>query len=110
MALMEAEFPRTTAREILSSSHEVSLLFPVRAVMRLPSLCKKTFEEGPKTPVVSTATGSKVYLSESAEYLSLFLCSLAVAAEPGSIAARTTWLLQKVSVQVASHTRHFPWK
>ena len=108
VAESEAELPRTTARETLSISHEVSLLLPVRVDICLPSLCRKLLVEGPMTPVVSMATGSNRYLSVRVEYLFLFRSSAAIAADPGVMAESTTAVLLNVSTQVASHVRHLP--
>ena len=109
MAETEAELPLITAKEILSNSHELSLLLPVRSSILLPSLSKKLLVEGPMTPEVSTATGSKRYLSVRPMYLFLLRSSAPAAAEPGVIAASTTALLLYVSTQVASHVKHLPW-
>ena len=63
VARIDAALPRTTAREIRSMSHDVSRLSPVAPDTCLPSLLRKSIVEGPRTPVVSTETGSNRYLS-----------------------------------------------
>ena len=109
VAKTDAALPRMTAREILSISHEVSLLSPVTADTCLPNFHKKTTVEGPRTPVVSTETGSNKYRSVRARYLSRLRVSAVAAAEPGATAASTIEVVLNMSTHVASHVRHFPW-
>ena len=63
VANIDAALPRTTASEILSINHDVSRLSPVAADTCLPSFLRNRVVDGPSTPVVSMATGSKWYLS-----------------------------------------------
>ena len=108
MEITAALFPRTTASEMRSSSHAASLFSPVWAVILLPSCRRNVRTLVPKTPVVSTATGWKMYRSVSAWYLPHFRSSALRAADPGSTALPTRDVAQKVSTHVASQVRHFP--
>ena len=103
-----AALPRATAREILWSSHWVSLRSPVHWRIRLPSSVTNLRLEGPKTPVVSTASGSNLYLSLIAEYFARFERSCFSAAAPACRAQSIRWVAAKVSTQVESQHRLRP--
>ena len=62
----------------------------------------------PHSPVVSKANDSKRYASGSCAYFLLFRSSASDAALPACIADLMMLEGAKVSVTVASHTRHFP--
>ena len=108
MARTEDAFPLTTARESLCRSQWVSLLSPVLPVMRLPNSETNLELDFPNTPVVSMASGSNLYLGSRFAYRALFCSSALFAAEPGEIAESLIAVLQKVSLQVASHVRFLP--
>ena len=72
--------------------------------MRRPRSWKNPSASGPKTPVVSIATGMKWWLVASSVYLTLFFHSAWSATAPASVAANHKWDGANVSVQVASHT------
>ena len=105
---MEAAFPLTTARDTRSISHRVSRLSPVCAVILFPSPLRKIVVEDPKTPEVSTAIGSKMYLSVILEYFSLLSRSVRSAAAPGLAAVAPTADAQKVSTHVESQLKLLP--
>ena len=107
-ASTDAAFPRATAREILWNSHWVSLRSPVYWRMRFPSSETNLRLEGPKTPVVSTASGSNLNLSLSSRYFSRLDCSCFSAAAPARIAQSIKWVSANVSTQVASQHRLRP--
>ena len=100
--------PRTMARLTRCLSQHVSHFSPVCAEMRRPNSIRSLEIAGPSTPVVSTARGSKRYLRASAAYRVRLRCSAARAADPGVTAQSVTWVVLKVLVQVASHTRDRP--
>ena len=107
--MIEAALPLTTASDIRSISHRVSRLSPVWAEILLPSPFKKIAVDDPRTPDVSIATGSNMYLSTRLEYLALLSRSARSAAAPGLEAVAPTADEQKVSTHVASQLKHLPW-
>ena len=108
VASTEAAFPRATATETRWYSHAVSRLSPVRAVSLRPSSFTSSAAAGPTTPAVSTAKGTKMYLSQREAYRARLRSSAPRAALPGSKADWITAVAEKVSEQVASHTKLFP--
>ena len=108
VASTEAAFPRATATEMRCDSHAVSRLSPVRAVSRFPSSFTSPAAVGPKTPPVSTAEGTNVYLSQRDAYFARLRSSAQRAALPGLRAESIMAVAEKVSEQVASQIRHFP--
>ena len=100
--------PRRTAIPRRCLSHMVSRGSPVASRSLRPRSLTIFRVEGPKTQVVSRATGSNRYLSSRALYLTLFALSAAAAADDGSMAERMTLLGAKESTQVASQTRLRP--
>ena len=60
VARTEAAFPRTIAIDSRCLSHAVSRRSPVRAEIRRPRSWTKAAAAGPYTPLVSSATGSKM--------------------------------------------------
>ena len=106
--MIDVVLPRTTAKEIRSKSHRVSRLSPVHAEMRLPKPLRNLRVEDPRTPVVSTATGSKTYLRLISRYLWRFSASRRSAAAPGVMAVSKTAEAQKVSAQVESQHKLIP--
>ena len=107
-ARTDAALPRATAREILWSSHWVSLRLPVHWRIRLPSSATNFRLEGPRTPVVSTARGSNLCVWLIWAYLSRLRFSAASAAAPGRVAHSGRTVVPKVSTQVASQQRLRP--
>lgn len=105
---MEVELPRTTAREIRSKSHLVSLGSPDVSADKLPIRFRVRRVRGPIAPDVSTAIGSNRYLSVRGLYFSILRSSARLAAAPGSIAESTMLPPEKVSVHVASHMSDLP--
>ena len=90
-------------------SHSVSLLSPVFSEILFPISWIIFLVEGPKTPEVSMAIGSKLYLWTNTGYLFLLSFSALAAACPLSIAAWLMILSPKVLTQVASQQRDLPW-
>ena len=66
VASTDVALPRTTATEMRCDIHAVSRESPVRAVNRRPRSLTSPPAAGPKTPVVSSAKGINIYLSERA--------------------------------------------
>ena len=90
-------------------SHIDSLFSPVFSEIRLPISLTMFLVDEPKTPEVSTATGSNLYLFPMSEYLFLLVFSILEAAWPASTAEPFTALSQKVLTHVASQHRDLPW-
>ena len=97
------------AREIRSKSHSVSLGSFRRRDAKRPISCRKEKVRGPRTPEVSTATGQKRNLGSKEAYFEDLASSAAKAADPGAVAERKRFPLEKVSVQVASQSRALPF-
>ena len=108
VARIDAAFPRATAMETRWANQAVSLLSPVRAVSRRPRSFTSPAAAGPKAPEVSTAKGTKIYLSQRAAYFARFRSSAVLAALPGFRADWSTAVAENVSEQVASQTRLMP--
>ena len=79
-----------------------------RAEIRRPISRRSLLLLVPSTPLVSTATGSNLYLSASPEYFRRLSSSAASAAAPGRRDVLPIAVWQKVSVQVASQQRLLP--
>ena len=105
---MAVELPRTIANEILCISHSVSRLSLVESDNLEPRSFRNAIEDGPIAPDVSTATGSKMYLSVRAEYLATFRASAFLAADEGSVAYFSMLEGAKESQHVASHMSGLP--
>ena len=107
--MMLRAFPRATASPIRCLSHRDSLGSPVAACIRLPISLTAARVLLPIAPVVSTAKGWKKYVQAIASYLFLLAASaqLAAALAETALDAMLDWEYE--SMQVLSHTRHFPF-
>ena len=81
---------------------------PVTCRRRRPSSLMKASVSGPKTPLVSMATGVNTWEESRLEYFVFFRLSAAAATIPGPRAASSTYEGAKVSEHVASQTSNFP--
>ena len=81
---------------------------PVVFDIRHPVSDKKARPSLLKGPKVSMATGTKVYLLSSSEYLTCFLAAAISAAPPAAAAVSEMYEVATVSTTVASHIKVRP--
>ena len=103
---MLSALPGCTAKPILCSSQQVTLLYPVASVTRLSLSDMSTGLKSPYTPAVSTATGSNMKRAPCAPYFLRFRFS---AFRP-ACSINTTELQMLISAQVVSLYKHLQLK
>ena len=81
--IMVAKFPRCMSRLKRWYSHSVSFGSPVWRFILAPTSVMILWASGPKTPLVSNASGAKRKRSVRPLYFVRFLSSAVVAAAPG---------------------------
>ena len=90
-------------------SQSVSLFSPVFSAIRLPISYIMFLVDGPKTPEVSIAMGSNLYLLTKSGYFALLAVSALAAACHSSIAELMIKLSLNVLTHVASQQSDLPW-
>uniref|UniRef100_A0A8D8UQ24 Uncharacterized protein n=1 Tax=Cacopsylla melanoneura TaxID=428564 RepID=A0A8D8UQ24_9HEMI len=85
------------------------LLSPVSSINILPTSWTNFFPSLHQGPILSTAIGTKMYWSTRFLYLFFFFEAAISATLPASLLANLMLEGARVSVQVASHTIHFPF-
>ena len=86
----------------------VSLVSPVAAAMHLPSSCMSSTQSWFHAPAVSTATGKKIWVVDSALYLITLSADALLATAPASLAVWPRCNSAKVSGTVISHAMGLP--
>ena len=105
---MEEALPLMMAMDILCLSHVVSRFSPVTELIRRPSSATNLLLLLPRTPEVSTESGSKRYLSVRQLYWVRLRASALSAATPGVMQLSLMSEGANVSEQVASQQRLRP--
>lgn len=106
---IDATLPRWVATGKRYGRNLVARRFPVTFAILLPSWWKKSLAPSLKDLTVSTAIGSKLYITGNLECFTFFLPLSTLVTTPGSVTATLMWLGARMSEHVKSHARHWSW-